>query len=332
MGTPMKKKKHQKPIERMHDMSEPNSFGEYLRRDRELRDITLPEISAATKVSQRYLEALEKDDDAHLPAAVFIKGFIRNYAIFIGLDPDEALLRYQEQKKSLEEADGSEPEEIRPVAPPKQRPGKILWGIILVGLLLSSGAAAMFWYLSQQTGDSPFDRLISRFTKAPPAAVETPVPETNPSEELAPAMSTAAEPPPEKQAVLAEPETAAPEPEVVQEQRAAEPVATHNLPFEPTLEPVLVTPLEVTLLAVEHTWLAVDVDGMEIHDVTLQPGERLRLEVIDSIRLHLGNAAGIRVRVGGKTLGPFGRSGRVRRDLLLTRSELEGEDGDGAFR
>ncbi len=329
MGTPMKKKKHQKPIERMHDMSEPSSFGEYLRRERELRDITLPEISAATKVSQRYLQALEQDDDARLPPAVFIKGFIRNYAIFIGLDPDEALLRYQEQKKSLEEADGSEPEEIRPVAPPKPRPGKILWGIILVGLLLS-GAAAMFWYLSQQTGDSPLDRLISRFTKAQPAAVEAPMPGANPPERLAPAMSTAAEPPPETEAAPAEPETSPPE--AVQEQAAAEPVVTHELPFEPTLEPVLVTPLEVTLLAVEQTWLAVDVDGMETHDVTLQPGERLRLEVIDSIRLHLGNAAGIRIRVGGKTLGPFGRSGRVRRDLLLTRSELEGEDGDGAYR
>jgi cytoskeleton protein RodZ len=323
MGTPMKKKKQQKPIERMHDESEPNSFGEYLRRERELRDITLPEISANTKISQRYLQALEQDDDAHLPAAVFIKGFIRNYAIFIGLDPDEALLRYQEQKKTLEAAHESEPAEVYPVAPPKKTSPKLLWGMILAGMLL--GGAALYWYLAQQTGISPFERLISRFTTAPPPAVEVVAPESSPPERLAASMSTEEEP-------LRETGESLPDPEVVKEEVQAQPVETEETPFEPSVEPVLVTPLDVVILAVEQTWLAVDVDGIETHDVTLQPGERLRLEVIDSIRLHLGNAAGIRIRVGGKTLGPFGRSGRVRRDLLLTRSELAGEDGDGAFR
>ncbi len=331
MGTPMKKKKQQKPIERMHDASEPNSFGEYLRRERELRDITLPEISASTKISQRYLQALEQDDDAHLPAAVFIKGFIRNYAIFIGLDPDEAILRYQEQKKTLEAAHESEPAEVYPVAPPKQTSPKLLWGMILAGMLL--GGAALYWYLAQQTGVSPLERLMSRLTTAPPPAVEVVAPESSPPERLAASMSTAEEPVPETEAFLPEQDVVQEEvKEEVKEEVQAQPVETEETFFEPSVEPVLVTPLDVVILAVEQTWMAVDVDGIESHDVTLQPGERLRLEVIESIRLHLGNAAGIRIRVGGKTLGPFGRSGRVRRDLLLTRSELAGEDDDGVFR
>ena len=72
------------------------SFGEYLRRERELREITLREISDHTKISYRYLEALEKDNPDKLPAEVFVKGFIRSYARYIGLDTDEAILRFQE--------------------------------------------------------------------------------------------------------------------------------------------------------------------------------------------------------------------------------------------
>ncbi len=322
MGTPMKKKRPQKPIERMYDASEASSFGEYLRRERELRDITLPEISAVTKVSQRYLEALEQDDEAHLPAAVFIKGFIRNYAIFIGLDPEEVLLRYQEQKKIVEADDDSELAEITPAPPPKRTSRKQLWGLLLVALLL--GVAALFWYLSQQTSGSLLDRWFSRDRATPPAAVDAPAPASNPEERLASSRSTTPDPPHEAEAPAAEPE-------VVEEVLPAQSIRTEEPIFEPTLEPVLVNPLDVTLLAVEQTWLAVDVDGIQTHDVTLQAGERLRLEVIDSIRLHLGNAAGIRIRVGGKTLGPFGRSGKVRRDLVLTRSELAGEGADGAY-
>ena len=70
------------------------SFGDELRRERLLREVTLEEISAATKISVRLLTALEKSDLVRLPAPVFTRGFIRAYCLHLGLDPVEKVNTY----------------------------------------------------------------------------------------------------------------------------------------------------------------------------------------------------------------------------------------------
>ncbi|MEE8368541.1 MAG: RodZ domain-containing protein [Thermoanaerobaculia bacterium] len=70
------------------------SFGTWLRRHRELREVALSEIAAVTKISIRYLEALEEDRFDVLPAPVFAKGFLREYAKYVGLDPDDVVNSY----------------------------------------------------------------------------------------------------------------------------------------------------------------------------------------------------------------------------------------------
>src|SRR5258705_10082270 len=70
------------------------SFGEELKRERELRDISLKEISEATKISIRFLEALEQNNFDVLPGGVFNRGFIRAYARFIGVDGEEMVNAY----------------------------------------------------------------------------------------------------------------------------------------------------------------------------------------------------------------------------------------------
>lgn len=82
-----------------------SSFGDSLRRERELREITLREISEATKINIRYLEALEANDFRHLPGGVFNKGFVRAYAQFVGIDVDATINSYL-----LEERQQSAPE------------------------------------------------------------------------------------------------------------------------------------------------------------------------------------------------------------------------------
>jgi cytoskeleton protein RodZ len=76
-----------------------SSFGETLKRERELRQISLREISEATKISLRYLDALEKDDFRHLPGGVFNKGFVKAYAQFIGIDPEAMAMAYLEEER-----------------------------------------------------------------------------------------------------------------------------------------------------------------------------------------------------------------------------------------
>src|SRR5579862_955412 len=69
-------------------------FGEHLRREREMRGVSLDEISAATRISTRFLEAIEKDQWERLPGGVFNRGFIRSIARFLGLDEDSLIAEY----------------------------------------------------------------------------------------------------------------------------------------------------------------------------------------------------------------------------------------------
>lgn len=69
-------------------------FGRWLRQQREVRDIELDEVARATRVSFRYLQALEEGRFELLPAPVFARGFLREYARYVGLDADETVNSY----------------------------------------------------------------------------------------------------------------------------------------------------------------------------------------------------------------------------------------------
>jgi cytoskeletal protein RodZ len=79
--------------------AEGEPFGQYLSRQRELRGITLAQIADQTRIGVSNLKALEEDDRSRLPARVFVLGHIRAYAQAIGLNPDEAALRYDEEQQ-----------------------------------------------------------------------------------------------------------------------------------------------------------------------------------------------------------------------------------------
>ena len=65
------------------------NFGSYIKHERELRGVTLEEISGTTKIHIRFLQALEENKFDELPGEVFIKGYIRSYANTIGSDGEE---------------------------------------------------------------------------------------------------------------------------------------------------------------------------------------------------------------------------------------------------
>ena len=76
------------------------SFGEELKRERELRQVSLREVSEATKINLRYLEALETNNFEHLPGGVFNRGFVRAYSQFIGIDPDAMVNAYRLEEQA----------------------------------------------------------------------------------------------------------------------------------------------------------------------------------------------------------------------------------------
>src|SRR6185437_6991558 len=88
------------------------SFGDKLKREREMRGVTLDEIADSTKIARRHLEALESEDFGFLPGGVFNKGFVRAYARFIGIDEDQAVADYAAVNKEVAPPEDQFPLEI----------------------------------------------------------------------------------------------------------------------------------------------------------------------------------------------------------------------------
>lgn len=81
------------------------SIGEKLRLEREARGIALRDISEQTRISMRYLEAIESDDYKRLPGGIFNRSFIRAYAKFIGYDENDAIEDYARTMRERGESD-----------------------------------------------------------------------------------------------------------------------------------------------------------------------------------------------------------------------------------
>ena len=155
------------------------SFGEWLRRQREAREIGLREIADRTKISLRYLEAMEANRFDLLPAPVFAKGFLREYARYVGLSPDEVVNHYLSAfplPGDAEEEGRSRPRTSRPVAHPKLSGRTWSYGLLLTtaGLVLLAVVALAAWLADRQPNGPSV-------TDARPAIAPPPIPAPPPA-------------------------------------------------------------------------------------------------------------------------------------------------------
>jgi cytoskeletal protein RodZ len=110
------------------------NFGERLKREREMREVTLEELTKATRISTRFLLALENESWDKLPGGVFGHGFVRTIARYLGLDEESLLSEYDMARGDKSQLEPAKPEERIP-APPKWIPVVA----VLVVLLLAAG-------------------------------------------------------------------------------------------------------------------------------------------------------------------------------------------------
>src|SRR5918999_4160661 len=133
------------------------SFGEQLRLAREARGVSLREISEQTRISTRYLEAIEADDYKRLPGGIFNKSFIKAYAKYIGFDEHEALEGYARTAREQ----GASPDDVvsTPYQPRVYTDGNsrsplvtLLLTVLILAILTLAVYAAMHWYQRRQAG------------------------------------------------------------------------------------------------------------------------------------------------------------------------------------
>ena len=267
------------------DSAEPGAFGGWLRREREAREVSLAEIADVTKISKAHLEALEDGRFDVLPAPIFAKGFLREYAKYVGLDPDEVVNSYLTALHD-NEPDGVEDEIARNHRNSFEWTSGILLAVGLVVLLAAIGFLG-FWAERSQDEDSTPAAAPADVPAAEPVAVEppveafvppTPIPSASPEGALADRGSADTEPP---------------------------------------------APLVVTIDFTEDCWVEASVDGRRRLSELHVQGESVQIDAQGRVELTLGNPGAVQVEVNGEAYPLEGyRPGRVARDIVIL---LEGE-------
>jgi cytoskeletal protein RodZ len=109
--------------------------GKYLKTERELRNLSIEEAAKLTKIREHFLKAIEEDRYELLPPGLYLKGFLTAYARYLGLDPNEVVLRYQRYLEDLT-ITKEKPLEPQKIEPQKQAlfPSKraMLWLFLAV--------------------------------------------------------------------------------------------------------------------------------------------------------------------------------------------------------
>ncbi len=139
------------------------SLPERLLAARERKGVDLYRAERDTKIRARYLEALEHGDYRELPGAVYTKGFLRNYALYLGLDPEDVLLQWKHER-----GDAAIPAEPvlavpKPLAAPRQ--GLTFSPVVVVAALLTVLIGVFAVYMGIQ---------LVRFAKPPTLEVTNP--------------------------------------------------------------------------------------------------------------------------------------------------------------
>jgi cytoskeleton protein RodZ len=283
------------------------TVGKYLKRERELRNISLKEVSRATKIRESLLQAVEEDRHDLLPTPVFVKGFLIAYGKHIGLDPSDLVLRYESDLKELH---GEEEQGL-----PSQPRRGLTRGVIVGAIVVLIGIGVILLNL----GREPIEREESppplRTEETPVVQEEPPPPPVVPEQEKV-------TPPTEETIVIKEPP---PREETI---AVAETPPAESPPETPlsamTSEPREMGREHLTLQieAVEETWIALQVDSNLPREITLKIGEIFSQRADDHIKLKIGNAGGVNVTFNGKPLGSLGDPGKVVR-LNLTHEGYE---------
>ena len=292
------------------DPDHPEAFGRWLRSQRELRGIRLRAIADTSKISLGHLKALEEGRFDLLPAEVFTKGFLRQYAGFVGLDPEETINFYLAARDHVDE----EEDPLGLPNPPKEASGA-RW--VLVALILVAVLLGLIWGLSrlsvsaegdggQTTPSGPISRDSSMVdapgddgtesdrepdagtdlaTDSASSTMSSPGESTDPATD--PASATLAPPSPLTQA----PQTALP----------------------------VGVPLRVVLDFSDTCWVSALIDGGETREKVHAQGESLTLDAQSSVELKVGNFRAVEVEVNGMPydLGSQGRTGSVVRTVLI---------------
>jgi transcriptional regulator with XRE-family HTH domain len=158
------------------------NFGERLKRERELREVTLEEITQATRIGPRFLEALENEDWDKLPGGVFNRGFVRSIARYLGLGEEAFLAEYDlahGAHAELQAQKYAQKVEDRIPPTPLWIPVAMVGGIVLLAAAIIFGGIYGWRRFVKRSAPKPAANLAAPATASSMNAIGSP-PSANP--------------------------------------------------------------------------------------------------------------------------------------------------------
>ena len=285
-----------------------DSFGEYLKRERELRGVTLEEIAKASNISKTYLNSLENDDFENLPAEVFIKGFIRCYAENTGMDGSEAVLAYNSfiANKRI-----SQPASEISTETETESNVKVPFFMTIVILVVAS-SLMVFYYVKKNSEIKP---SFASEEKISQRVDEIVVEESKSDADVVPDSDIIEE------KDLIGPKEMQPQP---QEEGISENL---NLPPPANKEEVTETKkvmdsLTLSVEATENAWLSLAIDDAEIKEALLKAGETAKWKAKEKFVVTLGNVTGTHLKLNDKDIILPNASSNVIKDFSITLDNI----------
>jgi cytoskeleton protein RodZ len=262
------------------------SFGELLKRERELREVTLNEVTVATRIPPRFLEAFEREDWEKLPGGVFNRGFVRAIARYLGLDEENLLseydLAYGEQRPAM----SSLAEDPIP-SPPK-------WAVAIGGIAILLLFAGVVWGSVYGWHRYAARRAAKRAALAASATAATPSGQV-PSPGTVPAA--------------AGPAAASPAPQLPSP--SADPAANSSDPQR----------LDLAVSTSGQTRVRVVADGRVVLDSRLPAGEKRRLFAKNQFVVSAAHPDVVLLELNGQAMPPLTSAG-ASGTMVLSQKDL----------
>ncbi len=290
-----------------------SSFGENLRREREMRGVTLEEISAATKISVRFLACVENEDFSKLPGGIFARSFIRSYGRYLGLDEEALLAEFQQAMRGRGEQDISHFAILRPLPAEKKASRTARIGLPLVVILLLVAGYAI-WRHSRL---APLPGLNA--VTALPKAVASPATATAPAAASSAANLAAVSPNNNGSTAAAASSGGA----GASANNGAEPGGGSAAQVSSSASSAAAdqSGLNLQIAAAERSWVTVSADGVTVFQGILHANDVKTFHATKDFDVLTGNAQGVILTLNGQTLKPMGQEGEVK-SVHLTRKNL----------
>jgi cytoskeleton protein RodZ len=278
------------------------TFGEGLKREREMRGVTLDEISGATRIATRFLRAIENEEWEQLPGGVFNRGFVRAVARYLGLDEENTVAEYTlavGDRQPVPVWTGSPPA----VAPEHHWLAWIIAAVLLVALLAGAWFGTrrfLAWRAARRTAQAAATTGASSA-----ASANSP----QPSADELPAGAIDVFAAPGDQGATSGPPAASTDPAP-----ASTPISQANEPFQLKIE------------AGKKTTVTIVADKEVVFDGTMKAGENLSFPASDHVQVSAGDAGALHLELNGKSIAPIGPEGQEGK-VTLTRNSLKAAAG-----